>query len=204
MRGFSDEERARIRAELVETGRELFLTYGPEKTNVADVTEPVGIAKSTFYRFFDSKSELYLEVFRRERDEFVETVRTELDGVDDAETGIRRLFDVYFAWIEESPLLQEMLAADDYESLFRDVPEETMERHQQEALAELVPFVEAWQEAGEMRDVGPEVFFAMMGAVALTTLHREEFEEYGDGTYETVRDALVDAVARGLTDVEPA
>lgn len=199
MRGFSDEERERIREELVRTGRELFLQYGPEKTNVADVTEPVGIAKSTFYRFFDSKSELYFEIFLRERDEFLERLRDELDGVEDAETGLVRLFDCYFSWAEESPMLQRVISESDYEFIYRDVSEEVLLEEQQVAIEEIVPFVRRWQEAGEMCDVDPELFFGLMGAVATMTLHRDEFEEYGEGTYETIRDLLIETVARGLT-----
>lgn len=199
MRGFSDEERDRIREELVQTGRELFLRYGPEKTNVADVTEPVGIAKSTFYRFFDSKSELYFEIFLRERDEFLEGLRRELDGVEDAETGLVRLFDCYFSWAEESPLLQKVIGESDYEFIYRDVSEEVLQEEQRVAIDEIVPFVQRWQETGGMREVDPELFFGLMGAVAAMTLHRDEFAEYGEDMYETVRDLLIETVARGLT-----
>lgn len=199
MRGFSDEERERIREELVRSGREQFLRYGPEKTNVADVTEPVGIAKSTFYRFFDSKSELYFEIFLRERDEFLDRLRCELDGVEDAEVGLVRLFDCYFSWAEESPLLQKVISEFDYEFIYRDIPEDVLEEAQQVAIDEIVPFVERWQETGGMRDVDPELFFALMGGVASMTLHRDEFEEYGEGMYESVRDLLIETVARGLT-----
>lgn len=199
MRGFDEQEREEIREKLVETGRELLLRYGPEKTNVADVTEPAGIAKSTFYRFFDSKAELYFEIFLRERDEFLARLSEELADVEDAETGVRRLFEVYLTWIEESPLMQALVVEGDRETLFRGIPEEVVQRHEQEALAEIVPYVRTWQASGDLREVDPEVFLGVMGAVALTTLHREEFEDYDEEMYEAVRDLLVDAVARGLT-----
>ena len=199
MNSFDDGERERIREDLVETGRERLLQYGPEKTTVADVTGPVGIAKSTFYQFFDSKAELYFEIFLRDRDEFLARLAEELDGVADAETGVRRLFGVYLDWIEESPLMQALIVEGDHQALFRGVPEETIERRQQEALAEMVPYVRAWQESGDLREVDPEVFFGAMGAVALMVLHREEFEDYEEGMYEAVQELLVDALARGLT-----
>ncbi|WP_254532759.1 TetR/AcrR family transcriptional regulator [Natrinema gelatinilyticum] len=200
MRGFSDEERDRIREELIQTGREMFLQYGPEKTNVAEITEPVGIAKSTFYRFFDTKSELYLAVFLRERDEFLDQVRTDLAEVDDAETGIVRLLDAYLSWIEGSPLLQQMIDQWEHEPAFGSVSDETLYRHQQEAIAELIPFIEEWKANGEMRDIDQEVFFGLMGAVGLMTLHHEEFEDYREGMYDTVRGLMIEALAYWCTN----
>ena len=200
MRGFSDDERAAIRQELVAAGRDLFVRFGPEKTNVSDITDEVGIAKGTFYRFFDSKAALYFEIFEQEREEFLADLETDLDGVEDAETGIVRLFDNYLTWIEESPLLQRLVADATYERVFRDLPAEQLERSQREALAEFRPFYEAWRESGQLRDVEFEVFLGLMGSVALVTLHREEFDtSIADGLYEEVRDALVETVARGLT-----
>ena len=201
MRGFSDAERDEIRETLVETGRELFIRYGPEKTNVADITEPVGIAKSTFYRFFDSKADLYVEIFIEERDEFLQRVLEELEDEDDARVGIKRLFELYITWIEESPLLRRYIDSD-YETYLREIPDETIENHQREVIVEIVPLVERWRESGQLRDVDTELFLGVMGSVALITLHRGEFDEYGEGMYEQARDLLVDCVAIGLTTPE--
>lgn len=199
MRGFSDEERDRIREELIETGREKFLTYGPAKTNVADLTDPVGIAKGTFYRFFDSKADLYLEIFLRERDEFLERVLADVSEETDARTGVRRLFELYVGWIEESPLLQAFVGDAEYQTLYREMPEAKIEREQQVAIAQVVPLVERWRESGQLRNVDTEHFLGVMGAVGLLALHREDYEDYGEGMYEETRDLLIDCVARGLT-----
>ncbi|MFC7188747.1 TetR/AcrR family transcriptional regulator [Halocatena marina] len=86
-RGFSAEEHHRIREHLIETARELLFTYRPEKITITDITEPVGIGKGSFYRFFDSKADLYLVLLQREIEEFVEHVRSELSDVDEPRRG---------------------------------------------------------------------------------------------------------------------
>jgi len=199
MRGFSDEERAEIREDLIETGRELFLRWGPEKTNVADVTDEVGIAKSTFYRFFDSKSELYFEVFVRERDDFLDALTTELDDVDDAETGLRTLFEVYLTWIEQSPPIQRVVLENEYDAVYRDVSEETVAEEMDVMLDALAPILAAWQRDGEMRSVDPLPFFGLMKSIGLLALYQEEFGEYGEDWYAEIRELLLDSVAKGLT-----
>lgn len=64
MTAFDDHDRKRIREALIETGRERFARYGLRKTTIADLTEPAGITTGTFYRFFDSKEELFWTVSR--------------------------------------------------------------------------------------------------------------------------------------------
>jgi AcrR family transcriptional regulator len=200
MRRFSDDEREAIRRQLVETGRELLVQFGPGKTHVADVTDEVGIAKGTFYQFFDSKEALYFEIFVREREEFLDGIETDLADAADAEAGVVRLFDGYLSWIEESPLLQRLVAEEAYRTLPRELPAERLEREQREALAELRPFFDAWRESGQLRDLEFELFLGVMGSVSLVALHREEFQHGpGPDRYPEIRDVLVETVARGLT-----
>lgn len=44
------------RSELVSTAQQLFYTKGYEKTSVNDIVKEVGVAKGTFYHYFDSKT----------------------------------------------------------------------------------------------------------------------------------------------------
>lgn len=50
------------RAELLQTAQQLFSTQGYETTSVADIIRAVGIAKGTFYHYFDSKLDLLDEL----------------------------------------------------------------------------------------------------------------------------------------------
>ncbi len=63
---FTSSEKSAIQEELLEKGKDLFSRYGLKKTTISDLTTAVGIAKGTFYHFFDSKEILYFEIFLRE------------------------------------------------------------------------------------------------------------------------------------------
>ena len=65
-RGFSDKEKQIIRNKLISAGREFFGKYGLRRTSIEDLTKAAGIAQGSFYTFFDSKEELYLEVINNE------------------------------------------------------------------------------------------------------------------------------------------
>ena len=65
-RAFTAEEKEKIRARLLEAGRACFLRYGLKKTTIEDVVGPAGIAKSSFYLFFESKEALFVEAMMAE------------------------------------------------------------------------------------------------------------------------------------------
>lgn len=195
MHGFSDEERERIRERLVETGRELLRRYGPRKTNVKDLTEPVGIAKSSFYLFFDSKSDLYVEVIERESDEFLAEIERELAGVDDPREGLERLFRRYAEFAETNPLIQHR------EAFLSSLSPEQMAELGRIQLDDYVPIVESLQQGSDAQfaDYDPATVLGVMATVGYLALHRDEFEPYREGYYEDVQELTISVLARGLT-----
>ncbi len=209
MRGFSDDERERIREQLIESARDSLLTYGLEKTNITDITEPVGIAKSTFYRFFDSKADIYLVIFGRESEKYAERTRTELAGVDDPREGLERFFWSYVEFVEENPLVQQVVVQGNYRELFQNVSPEKLEAILREGMADFLPLVEDLKARsnGPLAELDTTTLFGLMdGSLGLMAIHRDEFEEYGgefeeyeEGYYRRVQEVLVSSLARGLT-----
>jgi len=65
-RAFTAVEKQTIREKLMEAGRACFLRFGLKKTTIEDLTGPAGIAKASFYLFFDSKESLFVELFLQE------------------------------------------------------------------------------------------------------------------------------------------
>lgn len=195
MRGFDDEERAAIQEALVDAGEEYFLRLGPQKTTVEDITDEVGIAKGSFYNFFDSKSELFMEVFVRLGRESVETTLDAVADVEDGREGIRRMFTTYADWLEDHPVIQKFATEVDRERFRRSLPAEKFaaaERMRDERLA--TP-VERWQANGTLRDGVPAV--AIVELLQLVLLLTVTNDEYDDAYYET-RDFAIETLARGL------
>lgn len=59
---FTDEQRAQIRARLFESAQRRILQDGIQKTSLDALTSDAGISKSSFYKFYESKEQLFLEV----------------------------------------------------------------------------------------------------------------------------------------------
>lgn len=200
MKGFSDDERERIREDLIDAGSELFARYGLKKTTIADLTDPVGIANGTFYQFFDSKEGLYLEVLQREGDVVAdEIVANSFEIEDDPEPAIRRFMALLAEEMEENPLFMQLVAGDELNKVMRAIDEfseEEMESLRAESFAHMLPYIETWQAEGRLREGDPFVIGGMLGMVEYLTMYREQI---GTEYYPAMRDMLIETIAAGLT-----
>ena len=59
---FSPEQRDAIRARLLESARQHIVSDGVKKTSLDMLTSDAGISKSSFYKFYDSKEQLFLTI----------------------------------------------------------------------------------------------------------------------------------------------
>ncbi|WP_276300250.1 TetR/AcrR family transcriptional regulator [Halorussus lipolyticus] len=209
MAGFDDAERDRIRGQLRETGRELFARYGLDKTTIGDLTDPAGIANGTFYRFYDSKEQLYFEILRDEGEHLAtELVAESFERVGDAEDAgdedsldpeeaIVAFLTLLCEEIETNPLVRRLVVDDDLSRLMAQFSGEELREERSQSLSYIVPYVEKWQAEGRLREGDPEVLSAAMGVVKFVAYRKDDF---GDETfYRAVRDALIEAVAVGMT-----
>ena len=65
---FSEQQKEKLREQLLITGFELLKQFGYRKMTIDDITKKCAIAKGTFYRFFKSKEDFIYELMIYERD----------------------------------------------------------------------------------------------------------------------------------------
>ena len=61
-----ERKKQATRDAIFKTAQKLFNQKGFEKTSVADITERVDIAQSTFFNYFPRKEDILVEIFKRE------------------------------------------------------------------------------------------------------------------------------------------
>ena len=71
---YSDEDRKRIRAELVRVGLELMTKQGIQHTTVEQIYKKVGISRTFFYSFFPTKEDLIVETLYLQQPKIIEFV----------------------------------------------------------------------------------------------------------------------------------
>jgi AcrR family transcriptional regulator len=61
---FSEEEKAKIKSNMIQVTKDLLNKYGAKKVTVDDIVLKLDIAKGSFYLFYESKEHLFYDVFR--------------------------------------------------------------------------------------------------------------------------------------------
>lgn len=99
---------------ILDTARTVFETYGVRRANIEDVATRAGVSRSTIYRRFSTKDDLFEKVVRREAELFFTTLdratsgRTPQEAVVEAFTlGVRLVHDspLYSRIVESEPEL---------------------------------------------------------------------------------------------------
>lgn len=169
-KAFTEQEREWIRQRLLEHGDQLFSTYGLRKTNVEEIARAAGISKGSFYGFYESKEDLFMDVveqveirLRREVLAVVErpgpSPRARLFAV------LRRAFDL----VDEMSILQFITGAD-FDLLSRRIPVETWQEHLVEDIRFIEELITRCREAGIPIQVRPGTLIGLLYPIALSLL----------------------------------
>lgn len=78
---FSTEERKRIYSALLEKGKELFNEKGFYEVTAEEIALAVGIAKGTFYHFFENKEHLYMVINNKIQENIFKNVQEMLVNI---------------------------------------------------------------------------------------------------------------------------
>ncbi len=194
-KSFSEREKAIIRANLLEKGKELFGTYGIRKTNVEELTRAAGISKGAFYLFYDSKEELYFELLEQYEASFRATMlqkiaSEELPPRKRMKALLRKALSVW-----KSNALFAHFSKEEYEYLFRKLPAEKIEIHLHQDDSFAVDFIATWKKAGVAITCDPKQVAGLIRALFFIRLHEEDF---GAGVYTSVIEVYIDLLSSYL------
>lgn len=197
-RAFNQAEQAVIRQKLMAAGRESFARYGLKRTNLEDLTEPAGIAKSTFYKFFDSKEALYVALLEADMPASLNRI---LSASFAAIPDLRQATAAYL-WAalrerEENPLMARLVQhPQELQLLAQRVPLPELQKIKLNVLDDIRPYLEAGQARGEIVLAEIPVIWGLLQTVTILPLYQELI---GTEVYPRVESLLIDLVAYGIT-----
>lgn len=197
-RAFTETEKARIRGRLIESGRECFARYGLAKTSIEDLVRSAGIAKASFYLFFDSKEELYAETVTLEIPPMIERL---LDAsfreTDDAREALVLLMKAIVHEIEANPLTSILLGYPmDLDRLAATLDVQELIRGAQTMFAPLLAEIRRAQEEGKIVPGNPYELLAVTGLIKMYPVYKKRLPE---PWYSTMLDRSAQTIADGLT-----
>ena len=197
MAKFTQLEKERIKKELFEVAYRFFVEKGFKSTSLEDITSSVGIAKSTFYVFFQSKEMLYMELLSHEGEQIENQVWPKVLAAEDIRSAIKIYLDEMALELENKILTQRLIYDfEEYKLVSRKLNPEYVGSENLRSITPLMDFIRSRQDSKEIIDEEPSVIAGVLRAALLIGSQKGDLLEYN---YEMIRELLFEAVADRIT-----
>lgn len=197
-RAFTEEERTTIRNSLIDAGRTCFIKYGVRKTTIDDLVTLAGIAKGSFYQFFKSKENLYLDLFMQEVPAMMARLHDASFGsTENAREALVLLMKGIVREIETNQLARIILDDPTEVERFLSTREyETLVQQIAVAYTPMVESIKAAQAKGEIIAGDPNQIAYCLGMAKFLAVHRENMPT---PMYKSMIRFVPEVIADGLT-----
>jgi TetR/AcrR family transcriptional regulator len=96
---------------ILDTARKVFETYGVRRANIEDIAVRAGVSRSTVYRRFPTKDDLFERVMRREGELFFATLDQATTGCS-AQQAVVEAFTLGVRLVQDSPLFSRIVESE--------------------------------------------------------------------------------------------
>lgn len=180
---------------LFKSAKDLFIKKGFKDTKVPDITKKAGVGVGTFYNYFPSKEEIFIQVFLEENAKLKDQVKIDLDMDRSPIEIIKELMRRNYVGMITNPILKEWYNPEVYrkvEQVYREKYSTGMPAHKESTLE----IIKIWQEEGKMRtDIDREMIYGIIYSIINVDLHKEEI---GVEYFPKIMDYLFEFVMKGL------
>ena len=196
MAKFTEFEKERIWEELIEVAYRFFIDKGFKSTSIEDITSSVGIAKSSFYIFCESKEMLYMELLAREGEQIEKQVWPEVMAAKDIYTAIKTYLNKMSMELESKILTQRLIYdLEEYNIVSRKLNPQYIGSESLRSIVPLMEFIKTRQDSKEIIDEDPNVIAGVLRAALLIGSQKRDLQQYN---YVRVRDLLFEAAANQI------
>lgn len=196
MAKFTELEKERIWEELIEVAYRFFIDKWFKSTSIEDITSSVGIAKSSFYIFCESKEMLYMELLAREGEQIEKQVWPEVMAAKDIYTAIKTYLNKMSMELESKILTQRLIYdLEEYNIVSRKLNPQYIGSESLRSIVPLMEFIKTRQDSKEIIDEDPNVIAGVLRAALLIGSQKRDLQQYN---YVRVRDLLFEAAANQI------
>ncbi len=198
-RAFDPAEKLRIHETLLETGCRQFGLYGFSKTNVESIAGEAGIAKGTFYQFWNSKEAFFFACLEETELKFQEEIIEPLlsSGRHPAEI-LGSLVAEALKAAENYPIITQALDQALMNRLVRNLPPEILARHQEKDRGEFSVIVSSWDPDVFDPGIAPEVLDGLFKGIIMMSLNKDLI---GKDIFTEVSEVTSSILSAGLKSI---
>ena len=188
---FTEDQNETIRRDLIREARRCGVTIGMKKTSVEQLTRAVGIAKGSFYKFYESKEMLFFAVLENVHSELygvADHALSETDGLPPSERAAKAVLAVCQRLSDTGDMA---FIENDAKLLLQRLPEDVKNVHYHDDETHIRLLLEKY---GLVPKQGISLAAATVRGLILTVSHKEQIGEL----YPQVLETLVYGACREL------
>ena len=195
-KGFTEQEKKIIKDNLIEKGTDLFGTYGLKKTNVEEITSAVNIAKGSFYSFYSSKEELFLDILQRTEKKVIKEIQQLLKNMKKNPKGTFKDFiRFHFRVPKEQPIIQQIADKNTRDYLIRKLQNNPNLKQVMQTYEYIPQFIKMWQKSGFIIKKDPQILAGILKSLFTIGLDKETVVYIGKEKYPEIIETLIDIIA---------
>ncbi|MDP3306620.1 MAG: TetR/AcrR family transcriptional regulator, partial [Erysipelotrichaceae bacterium] len=174
----------------------LFEAKGFKDTNVPEIAQSAGIATGTFYLYYSSKENLFMDIFMDENVKLKQSILAAVDTTREPLTVIQEIMQLNNQGILSNPILREWYNKDVFNKIEAKYREENGLEKVNFMYDAFIDVVKKWQADGKMRsDIESEMIMALFGAIIVIDQHKDEI---GISFFPEIQQLLTGFVLEGL------
>jgi AcrR family transcriptional regulator len=187
------------KADIFHSGRELFYSKGFKVTNVSDIAKMAGIGVGTFYNYYSSKEELFVDIYIKENENLKKRMFESMDLNDDPVTLVTKIVTQNVTEMNSNLILKEWYNKDLFSKLEKYFYEQggfkSIDELTHSGVAELIKM---WKAEGKIRDdLDNEMIIAIFNSIPYIDIHKSEI---GIEHFPQIMFYITEFIMKGLTD----
>lgn len=196
-KAFTDKEKEFVKERLKRKGSELFCFHGIKKTSIDEITKSAGIGRGTFYLFYPSKEEFFLELVEETetkiKEEFIMSISASIKSKEEA---LKDFIKEAFMVLEKNPLMKMIMNnRDEFEAFLQNIPPQKLSGFLKFDTQSVGEVLDTFVKRGIKINIDNEVFSGILRGVLLLSLHKDLI---GETVFPDVIETLAGSVAETI------
>jgi len=185
-----------IQEALRKSAKELFSKKGYKKTNISDITKNAKLGTGTFYNYYASKAELFMELFMEENMTLKRHIMEQVDMKEAPLKVMKALMTLNLIGMQSNPILREWYNPDTFGKLERLFKKKKGMALFDYLYADFLDIITHWQETGKIRqDIDSKMIMAFFVSIINMDTHKEEI---GLAFFPDLIDYMAGFVMKGI------
>lgn len=158
---------------LFDSAHDLFLEQGFKETNISSIAKKAGVAVGTFYRYFESKEDIFVKVYNFENENVKQQIIKNIDMNQEPNVLISEILKEIFTYTNDNQILQEWFSNSKINSII--VKANVHAAENSVVYATLNQLIDKWGREDRIKQgIDKKRIISMFNALSVIDIHQKE------------------------------